>query len=97
MMNMFALGLEEVFQPREHLLLQQCGARLGYAYDLHLFGNISVLKRRWNMVIATLKQDLRSNRPNLSSGRYPRTCVNPKVYLFIQLLLESPHSLSGAM
>ena len=46
MMNMFALGPEEVFQPREHLLLQQGVARLGYADDLHLYGKISVLKKR---------------------------------------------------
>jgi hypothetical protein len=56
MMNMFALGLEEVFQPWEHLLLQECVARLGYADDLHFFGKILVLKRRWNVVIATLKE-----------------------------------------
>lgn len=55
MMNMFALGLEEVFQPREHVLLQQGVARLTYADDLHLFGKISGLKMRWNLVIGTLK------------------------------------------
>ena len=52
---MFALGLEEVFQPREHLLLQQGVARLSYADDLHIYGKTSVLKKRWNMVIGTLK------------------------------------------
>ena len=43
MVNMFALGLEETFQPREHLLLQEGIARLGYADVLHLYGTISVL------------------------------------------------------
>ena len=57
------MGLEDVSQPREHLLLQQGVARLGYADYLHLFGKMSVLKRGWNMVIITLKEAVLEAQP----------------------------------
>ena len=38
MMNMFSLGLEEVFEPRIVIWTAECIERLGYADDLHLYG-----------------------------------------------------------
>jgi hypothetical protein len=54
MMNMFALGLEEAFEPREHLLTDLGIARLGYADDLHLYGKVAALERRWPLIVGTL-------------------------------------------
>ena len=90
MMNMFALGLKEVFQPREYLLLQEGVARLGYADDLHLFGQISVLKRQWSMVIATLKTAGLEVQPTKSKFWSPSADMRQSH----QLLTSSPHSSS---
>ena len=48
MMNTFALGLEETFQLREHLLLllKYGIARLGYADDLRLYSKCSAFSSR---------------------------------------------------
>ena len=87
MMNMFALGLEEVFQPREHLLLQEGVARLGYSDDLHLYGKISVLKRRWNMEIATLKEAGLEVQPTKLKFWSPSVDIaDPNTYLLTALL-----------
>ena len=54
MMNMFALGLEEAFEPREHLLTDLGIARLGYADDLHLYGKVEALVRKWPFIVGIL-------------------------------------------
>ena len=54
MMNMFALGLEEAFEPREHLLTDLGIARLGYADDLHLYGKVEALERKWPFIVGIL-------------------------------------------
>ena len=78
---MFALKLEEALQPREHLLLQEGVARLGYADDLHLYGKISVLKRRWNVVIATLKEAGLEVQPTKSKFQSPSADIRQSQHL----------------
>ena len=81
MVNMFALGLEEVFQPTEHLLLQEGVARLGYADDLQLYGKISILKRRWNVVIATSKDAGLEVQPTKSKFWSPSADIRQSQHL----------------
>ena len=90
MMNMFALGLEEAFAPREHLLLAQGIARLGYADDLHLFGKVSALSQRWELVVQTLADAGLQVQPTQSFGlrllTYAKQPVDKCIPRFTSLL-----------
>ena len=54
-MHMFALGTEEVIQPREFIFSAEGLARLGYADDLHFYGPVAALFRRWPMIVGALR------------------------------------------
>lgn len=83
-----AVGLEEAFETREHLLLELGIARLGYGDDLRLYGKVSALSRRWSMVIGALASAGRAVQPAKSKFLSPTADIRQSLFHPVRSAVE---------